>query len=158
MSRKVTEQDLTKPQVNSGFQQWKFVHGLLKEMVLNAIVSMNYLRLAPSNVKYYNCADDIKKKELKKFYVAFMKSFDATKDKYGVMSNTREETIKRAFQMVMTIADNDHVYGGMAQQFIENLQTINDIDVEEYARNEKLLGHIQPQNFVMKENEVGEHG
>lgn len=132
--------------IQKAFNQWKFVHGLIKSMVLNTITSMVYLRQSPDGEVYITKCDDLRDYDCKVVYVAFMKAFDVLKHKYGFKGG-REQQVKIAFNTMMTIPNSDRVYRNFLGDFVSQIRSLTPEEIEAFEENEKGIT-VEPQQFM----------
>jgi len=134
--------------IEKGFNQWKFVHTLLKATVLNVITSINYMKLVPDGVTYIKTGKDIKRADTRRAYVSVMKVLDEMNEK-NMLQNGRHEHLKFAIQTMFTIADTDHLYSTLLNDMFENHKILTSEQIEEYCKNEKGY-EIKKQDFVQR--------
>lgn len=139
-------------EMKKGINQWKFVHGLLKSMVMNTIVSMVYVRQTPDGDVYIKKASDIKSELVKRCYIALNKSLEMVEGKYG-FNGGRKTQIITAMQMLCTIADNDHVYRELATTFASKLMNMTESEMKEFEDAEGQMN--VPKHTFKKRGENG---
>jgi hypothetical protein len=134
--------------VTGAFNQWKFVHGLLKEMVQNTITSMVYVRQVPDGVAYISSGKDLQDAELKRTYFAFTEAFKKLKTSYGFKEGKAQQ-VMIAMQTMMTIANFDRVYRDFVIDFNHNIRNLTPEQIATLEK-EELPTNVPMHNFVVK--------
>lgn len=133
-------------EIKSAFRQWKFVHVLLKSMVMNTARCIYYLRLTPENIPYVTCLANVKDKKLKRIYAATLKALDDWFDKRARSRIKEKEIYKVAFQILMTVPNYDYCYKELLQMALDNIENMTDSDIQEY-QDKEVATNIKPQTF-----------
>jgi len=139
-----------------GFNQWRFVHTLLKSVVLNTITAINYLKLTPDSAAYVKYGRELNRAHTRTFYVAMNKAID----EWAVIKNVKDgrvEHLKYAVSMISTISDTDRAYNLLMETFIDNLKNMSPEEIEQYCVDEKPR-EVKQQVFIQKEKEEIENG
>lgn len=131
--------------IENGFKQWKFVHGLIKSMVHNTLRCIVYLRLTPEKVPYIKCMRDVKDEKLRRIYVSFVKAIE---EHQRIRHNDKKISIM-AFQMLMTIFDTDHTYKKLVYDMISKYENLTKEEIDKFEETE-IPTKVRKENFVVQ--------
>jgi hypothetical protein len=134
---------------NRAFNQWKFVHGLLKTMIRNTLTSMQYIRYTPDGAAELYKVKNMRYPLLRKIYVAFMLGYDDwAKDRGIDISQGTHYQIKKGFQMCITMIESDHIYHKLVEFMYKRFNTLTEKNIEDYAIKELKQKPEKKEDFM----------